>query len=138
MKLLLAAMSLLLVAACGTGDSSPGGMSSGPAQTHTATPVVQGPAAAVKELMRALDAGNCDEVRAVVVTPSAIDCGDVEAAAGSFAEEGTDLADVTYQAGPEQGTTSRVTIDWGNENPGESYDVEKVDGKWLVVFDSVA
>lgn len=133
MKLLLAAMSLVLVAACGSQGSSEGSPSSTPSPSSAS-----GPAGAVEQLMRALDAGDCDAAKALVVTPSAIDCADVEAAAGSFAEEGTDLDDVTYEAGPVQGSSSRVSIDWGNENPGESYDVEKVDGNWLVVFDSVA
>lgn len=133
MKLLLAALSLVLVAACGSQDSSEGRPS--PSASATA---VAGPEAAVEQLMRALDAGDCKAAKALVVTPSAIDCGDVEAAAGSFAEEGNDLEDVTYEASDVQGTSASVTIDWGNDNPGESYDVEKIDGTWRVLFDSVA
>lgn len=133
MKLLLAALSLVLVAACGSQDSSEGDPAPSPSATAAA-----GPAAAVEQLMRALDAGDCDAAKALVVTPSALDCGDVEAAAGSFAEEGNDLDTVTYEAGEVEGTSASVTIDWGNENPGESYDVEKIDGTWRVLFDSVA
>ncbi|MFI5426463.1 hypothetical protein [Aeromicrobium sp. UC242_57] len=138
MRLLLAAMSLVLVAACGTSDSGGGGSTESPAPTAPTASAASGPAAAVEQPMRALDAGDCDAVKALVVTPSAVDCGDVEAAEGSFADEGTELDDVTYTAGPSQGTTAKVTIDWGNDNPGESYDVENVDGTWLVVFDAVA
>lgn len=133
MKLLLAALSLVFVAACGSQDSSEGAPSPSPSATSSS-----GPAAAVEQLMRALDAGDCKAAKALVVTPSAMDCGNVEAAAGSFAEEGNDLDAVTYEAGPVQGTSATVTIDWGNANPGESYDVEKVDGKWRVLFDSAA
>lgn len=135
MKSLLAALSLVLVAACGSQDSTPDAPATSTAPTQAAT---AGPAAAVEKLMRALDAGDCDVVLSVVVTPSAIDCDDVAAAKDSFAEEGTDLDAVRYKAGPVNGTSSHVTIDWGNENPGESYDVEKIDGQWRVVFDSVA
>lgn len=136
MKKLLAVVSLVVLAACGTSDD-PGGKSPRPSSSTTSA-APSGAAGAVEQLMRALDAGDCPAARKAVLTPAELDCGLVRDSAGSFAEEGNDLADATYTAGPTQGSTARVTIDWGSGNPEESYDVEKVDGRWLVVFDSAA
>lgn len=135
MKLLLAVASLIVLAACGTSDSGGAEPSGTPASTAAAP---TGAAAAVEQLMLALDAGDCEAARRLVVTPSELDCDVVVEAEGSFADEGNDLADATYSAGPAQGSSTSVTIDWGSGNPNESYDVEQVDGRWLVVFDSVA
>lgn len=130
--MLLAVMSLVVLAACGTSD--------GPdSKPSTSAPAASsGAAAAVEQLMRALDAGDCAAARKAVLTPSELDCGTVRESEGSFADEGNDLAEATYTAGPTEGSTASVTIDWGSGNPDETYDVEKVDGQWLVVFDSVA
>lgn len=135
MKLLLAAASLIVLAACGASDSGgaePSGSPSSPVVTPT------GAAAAVEQLMLALDAGDCAAARRLVVTPSELDCDVVRSSEGSFADEGNDLADATFSADDAQGPSTSVTIDWGSANPDETYDVEKIDGRWLVVFDSVA
>lgn len=148
---LLAVAALMLVAACGSdGSSDPGearattersGAASTTAPSSTPAPggaKQSGPAAAVEAMMRALDAGDCRAVRRVVVTPSAVDCGVVSTAKDTFADEGIDLDEVSYSTGPVNGSSSTVTISWGNDFPDESYEVEKVGDRWQVVFDSAA
>jgi hypothetical protein len=131
MKSLLAAVALLLVSACGTGSdggSDPGGSTD------------DGAALAVEQLVTALEAGSCDDVKDVVVNPAAVDCEVVESLEGSFADEGVDLAEVTYEAGEVTDDSATVTIGWGGddaENPDETWDVERIDGTWKVLFDSV-
>ncbi|AWB93377.1 hypothetical protein [Aeromicrobium chenweiae] len=143
MRRLLAVAALVLVAACGSGGSSDpetpatSARSATPTTGGPRTPPT-GPAAAVDAMMRALDAGDCRGMRKVVVTPSAVDCEVVRSAKDSFADEGIDLDDVVYEAGPVNGSSSTVTITWGNGTPDESYDVEKSGGRWRVVFDSAA
>jgi hypothetical protein len=88
--------------------------------------------------MRALDDGDCRRVKRLVVTPSAVDCGTVRAAEDSFADDGIDLDEVVYRSGPVQGSSTTVRITWGNGTPRESYDVERVGKRWLVVLDSAA
>src|SRR5215204_189569 len=43
-----------------------------------------------------------------------------------------------YRRGSIVGDSTTVTIDWANGYPTESYDVQRLDGTWLVVFDSAA
>lgn len=86
--------------------------------------------------MRALEAGDCAAVKLVVVTPSAIDCAQVTEASGMLIAEGVDLDSVAYEAGEIAGDSSTVTITWSKDLPPESIDVQRVDGTWLVVFDS--
>lgn len=136
----LVACCVLLVAttACG-GPSDDPAPTSEPTASASPSPVgASGPAGAVEGLMRALDAGDCDAAQALVLTPSNLGCDQVELSAGSFAEEGNDLDAATYRAGEASGPSTTVTIDWGSENPDETYDVQQVDGAWLVVFDSAA
>jgi hypothetical protein len=131
MKSLLAIVALLLVSACGTGsdgDSDPGGSTD------------DGPALAVKRLVTALEAGSCDDVVDVVVTPASVDCEVVGSLEGSFADQGVDLDEVTYETGEVTDGSATVTIGWGGdaaEDPDETWDVERVDGEWKVLFDSV-
>lgn len=139
MKRAVVVVALLLTTACGSSDSpgsAPDRTTSGP--TSSAAPIADDPAGAVESLMRALERGDCESAQDLVVTPSALGCELVDQAAGSFADEGIDLERTTYTAGPVEDTSTTVTIDWGNGDPHESYDVEQVDGRWLVVFDSAA
>ena len=92
----------------------------------------------VDTLMRAIDDGDCDRVKEVVLTPSEIDCGSIAESAGTLATEGIDIDKVIYEAGEIAGDSSTVTITWNKDLPPEPTDVQRVDGKWLVVFDSAA
>lgn len=141
MRRLVAVAALLVVAACGTSDPPESAEPSTPASTApsaTPAPALSPPEAAVDALMRALDEGDCKAAQRLVVTPSELGCDVVEQSKGSFADEGIDLDGVTYRAGAVHDASTTVSITWGNDYPAESYDVQKVDGRWRVVFDSAA
>lgn len=124
MRRLVAVGALLVLAACGSG-------SSGASSTTSA-------ADSVEQLMRALDDGDCAAAKDLVVTPGSLDCEIVEGSKGSFADEGIDLDETTYKATKSQDDSATVAIAWGNGAPAESYDVQRVEGDWKVVFDSAA
>ncbi|MET1038915.1 MAG: hypothetical protein ABW075_11610 [Aeromicrobium sp.] len=138
MKMLIATAALLLVSACGSdsdgssADPAPESSSPAPASSDA------GPAQAVEQLITALEAGSCDDVKAIVVTPSTVDCELVDSLGGSFAEQGVDLEKVTYDAGQVEGDNATVTIGWGDGDPDETWDVERIDDAWKVLFDSEA
>lgn len=138
MRRLAAVGALLVVAACGTSDPPEPAKSSTPPSTTTPAPALAPAEAAVDGLMRALDAGDCQAARRLVVTPSELGCDVVAQSKDSFAAEGIDLDEVTYRAGAVHDASSTVSITWGNDYPTESYDVQKIDGRWKVVFDSAA
>ncbi|MGA8986613.1 hypothetical protein [Aeromicrobium sp.] len=140
MRQLVAAGALLVVAACASPEPGAYDDPTAPASTVPAStaPARTGPEAAVEQLMRALDAGNCRRAKQLVVTPSELECDTVEQAAGSFADEGIDLDEADYRAGPTHDASATVRIMWGAGQPTESYDVQRIGGRWRVVFDSVA
>ena len=88
--------------------------------------------------MRALDAGDCKKAKQLVVTPSELGCDVVEQNKDSFADEGIDLDEVVYRVGKVYDDSATVKITWNNGYPTESYDVQRVGGRWKVVFDSAA
>lgn len=98
-----------------------------------------GPTDAVETMLRALDAGDCEAAKDVVVTPSLIDCEYVRGLAGMFEGGDVDLDDVDLEVveevGPDQAT---VEIDYHDGQQPETYEVQRVDGEWLVLFDSAA
>ncbi len=94
------------------------------------------PEQVVETLIRAIEDGDCETVKRVVVTPSAIDCAQVGEAASMLVVEGVDIDDVRYEAGKIAGDSTTVTIIWSKDLPPEQIDVQRVDGKWRVVFDS--
>ncbi|WP_311210419.1 MULTISPECIES: hypothetical protein [unclassified Aeromicrobium] len=118
---LLTGAVLVLVGACSGGPDSS-----------------ENPAAAVETMMRALDAGDCQAVKDVVLTPSEIDCGFVTEIGGMFADEGLELDDVDFTVAESSGDQATVEIDWNDGDPRESYEVQRVDGAWKVLFDSAA
>lgn len=128
MRALAALAVFLVVAACGSesGSEGPDPASGG-----------AGAEDAVRQLLTALEAGSCPDVKAVVLTPATVDCEVIGTLEGSFADEGIDLADVAYQAGDVTAESGSVTTDWGNGEPADSWQVERIDGVWKVVFDSV-
>jgi hypothetical protein len=141
MKRLVAGGVLLVAAACGTSEPGDPDASTRPTaspSSPSARPTLAPAEAAVDALMRALDEGDCKAAKRLVVTPSELGCDVVEQSAGSFADEGIDLDEVVYRAGPVNGSSSTVRITWGNGYPTESYDVERLGGRWKVVFDSAA
>ena len=123
---------LLLTASCAAGD----------AKDDSKPPVGAGgatsPDGAVRDLVRALEAGDCVAVKKIVLQPSAVDCGTVSETEGTFADDGISLSKVRYTAGQVVGGSAQVAVRWGNGDPAESFDVQKVDDLWLVLFDSAA
>lgn len=96
------------------------------------------PAAAVETMMRAFDTGDCQAVKDVVLTPSEIDCGFVTELGGMFDDEGLDLDTVEYTVTESEDDQATVEIDWNDGDPNETYEVQRVDGAWKVLFDSAA
>ena len=138
MRRWVAVAAMLVVAACGGSDDPGPAKTSTSPSTTTPAQALSPPEAAVDALMRALDAGDCEAAKELVVTPSELGCDVVEQLNDSFAAEGIDLDAVTYTAGAVHDASTTVSIDWGNGYPAESYDLQKVGGSWKVVFDSAA
>ncbi len=126
----LAGVTMFVVMA-GCGFSSESGSTSGD-NSGGATPEE-----AVTMLLTSLEAGSCADVKEIVLTPATVDCEMIGTLKGSFADEGVDLADVTYTAGDIADGSGSVTTDWGNGDAADTWQVEKIDGVWKVVFDSV-
>lgn len=122
MKLLVATAALLVLTACGSDADTPGR-------------AIASPEEAVTALIRAVDAGSCDDVKAVAVTPDAIDCEQIETLRGSYTDDGVDLDAMTASAGAPAGSSVTVTIDLGTDTD-ETWQAEKVAGSWRVLFDS--
>lgn len=120
-----AALVLLLTGACGSDGSDDAARSDG-----------SSPERAVAAVMAGMEAGDCDDVKAVVVTPDAIDCEAVETLRGAYAADGVDLDDVDLSAGDRSGSSVTVTADLGGEADPETWQVEKTGGSWKVLFDS--
>lgn len=123
---------LLLVGACGAGSSDSDSDSEADSEAVSAV----GPEKAVEQLLTALEAGSCKDVKKLVVTPAAIDCEMIASLAGSYAADGIDLADVTYAVDDIIGDSGAVNADMGDGKPADSWNVERFDGTWKVVFDS--
>jgi hypothetical protein len=111
---------LLLASACGSSDSegSPG------------------PEAAVTRLLTALEAGSCEDVKDVVVTPDLVDCEMIADLKGGYADDGVDLADVRTSRGEVFDGSTTVTVDLGGDEADQTWQVERVGGAWKVLFDS--
>jgi hypothetical protein len=122
MRLLVATATLVLVAACGSGD--PGGSDS--------------PEGAVSDLMVALEKGSCDDVKDVVVTPDDIDCEMIGTLEGDYEADGVDLDAVKLSADEPVDGSATVTVDLGTGEAGQTWQVQQVDGSWKVLFDSEA
>jgi hypothetical protein len=122
MKHLAAVAVLSLVAACG--------LSSDPEERSGAGDVV-------RELLVAVDAGSCPEVKRLVVTPDAIDCEQIQDLGGSYSQEGVDLDELSVSVGEIVDGSATVTADLGAGQEHEQWQVERLDGSWKVLFDSV-
>lgn len=130
--LLLTALLLVLTGCGGSPDSSPASPST------TSAPRADTPAAAMESLLAALEDGDCAGVKDVVLDPSAVDCTSITESQGSFAAQGLDLDRVTYRTSEIVDDSATVTIDWGGDSPEESYDAQRLDGDWKIIFDSAA
>jgi hypothetical protein len=122
MKVLVAAVALVLVAACGSGD--PAGSNS--------------PEGAVSDLMAALEKGSCADVKDVVVTPDEIDCEMIGTLKGGYAADGVDLDAVKLSADEPVDGSATVTVDLGTDDADQTWQVQQVDDAWKVLFDSEA
>jgi hypothetical protein len=91
---------------------------------------------AVKQLLTSLDAGDCAAVTAIVLTPDAIDCEQIEDLAGAYSDDGVDLDEITVEQGEVIDGSTTVTVDLGVGAQDEQWQAERVDGSWRVVFDS--
>jgi hypothetical protein len=132
----IAAVCLLLtLVACGDKEGGPTPTTPAPTKSSS-TGAPSEREQVVETLMRAIEDGDCDTAKKVVVTPSAIDCAQLSEASGMLAAEGVDMDDVRYEDGDVAGDSSTVTITWSNDLPSETIDVQRVDDTWLVVFDS--
>jgi hypothetical protein len=116
-----------LAAACGSdaGSSGDAGDAGGAAT----------PEKAVRQLMTSLEAGSCDDVRAVVVTPDLVDCEMIGELEGGYAADGVDLDGVRLETGEvvDGSTTVTASVDGQDD---ETWQVERVDGSWRVLLDS--
>lgn len=118
---------LMVLTACASESDDPRPEASPPARAGDA----------VKDLLTSLEAGDCDQVKRLVVTPDAIDCEQIEDLAGSYADDGIDLDDMTVTQGETVDGSTSVTVDLGPDAPDETWQVEKVAGSWRVLFDSL-
>lgn len=129
---------LLLTGACGSSDSGGDGgpPADAPSSSAGSPPAATSPEQAVSAMMAAIEKGDCDDVKAVVVTPDAIDCGSIRTLRGGYADEGIDLDDVGLAVGEQSGDSATVTADLGDGADPETWQVERVDAAWKVLFDS--
>lgn len=90
----------------------------------------------VRTVWTAVERGDCDAVKQVVVTPSAVDCAQLGEAAGMFQAEGIVVGEARFEDAESAGDSATVTITWNATLPSETMGVQRVDGEWLAVFDS--
>lgn len=83
---------------------------------------------------RAVFAGDCAGVKAVVVGPEQVDCVVISEGAESLKE--LDVDAITYTVADSAADSATVRMDIGGEK--QDLSLVKVDGRWLVVFDSDA
>ncbi len=129
MRAVVSVVVLLVLVACGASEPEPAAPASTAARASTTEQ-------AVEALMRALEDGDCATVKTVVVRRTEIDCAQVGEASGMLVAEGTDIDEVRYADGEITGDSATVTITWRDDLPAETIDLQRVDGRWLVVFDS--
>ena len=123
MRLLVAVTALLLAGACGSDSGSSD---------------ADGAGEAVQELLTSMDAGSCPDVQRIVLTPDLIDCEQIETLSGSYTDRGVDLDDLSVTTGEVVDNSVTVTVGLGGGEPDETWQAERVDGSWRVVFDSEA
>lgn len=138
MRRVIVVAALLVLAGCG-GSDKPAGSSPTTSATTSSTPQqLSETEQVVQKMWKAFEQGDCDAVKRVVVTPSAIDCAQLGEVAGMFVAEGIDLDAARYEEGETAGDSATVKITWNDTLPTETIDLQRVDGTWLVVFDSAA
>lgn len=118
----VAVAGLLMLGACGAGAGG----------------AANSPEGAVRELMSSLEAGSCPQVKTIVVTPDEIDCEMVETLRDGYADDGVDLDDADVSAGEVVDGSATVTVDLGDDEDDQTWQVERVGGTWKVLFDSEA
>ena len=81
MRRLAALMLLLALASCADSDPPP----------DPGAPALDEREQVVDTLMRAIEDGDCDQVKDVVLTPSEIDCGSIDESAGMLERDRTEI-----------------------------------------------
>ena len=95
-----------------------------------------GPASVLRSFLVALDQGECGKAQTLVVDPDVLDCALVEQLAGSYTDTGLDPSEATYEAGERSADSVTVTATFGSGGEPEPWELERVDGTWLVLFES--
>ncbi len=85
----------------------------------------------LRDHLLAGDEGDCDALRKTVLVPEDVECSDVRAQRGGWSADGTDLSTAPMEAEIAD-TSATVTVTWADGSE-ESWDLESVDGTWLVV-----
>lgn len=119
---LLAVVLLVVLAACGPGESSE------PA----------GPADQVESLLRAFEDDDCKAARQLVTRPDDLPCAQVRSISRLFENGTLSLDDATFTVKDEGEDSASVDIDLGDDEPAMPYDVVKIGGEWLVELDTAA
>lgn len=114
-RLAVALAALALVAGCGTKT----------ADDHDASE-------ALVDYLAAVDDGNCDAVKKVVVDPDSVDCDEVSSSSGLYGDE---LGSLTAKVTDEVDDSAVVTVTWSDDST-DDYDLQRVDGTWLVITPS--
>jgi hypothetical protein len=97
-----------------------------------------GPEDAAEAYVRGLEAGDCEAVKAVVLTPAAIDCTTVTESAGLYSADGIDLDETAFEGGKVVDDSTTVRVEWGAGQPSSELELQRMGDDWLVVTDSAA
>ncbi|HPU13324.1 MAG TPA: hypothetical protein PLQ19_05995 [Aeromicrobium sp.] len=117
----------LLVGGCGSANPSSGAGGSEASASQTELAAQQ----SLRSYLLAADAGDCDALKVVVLTPRDVDCDQVAEAAGLWSEGDNDLASLPMAAEVSD-ESAIVTVTW-HDGSKDSWDLQRVEGKWLVL-----
>lgn len=80
----------------------------------------------------AVEQADCEAARAVVLTPTAFDCSQVDAYGSLFGELSAGDAEITEKS--RAGSSAVVTVRWPEGS--SDFEVEQVEESWKVVLDT--
>jgi hypothetical protein len=96
------------------------------------------PVGAVTAFIHAIESGDCATVQSLVLDGDSMDCTTVRESAGSLADDGIDIDAVKVGPATTTGDSAVVDVDWSNGTPKEQFELQSVDGTWLVSLDTGA